>query len=118
MAGVQVMRTTGDPSSSSEILIHGVTTMSDSSPLIIIDGVPGTLDDVDPSEVQDIQVLKDAASASIYGSRAAAGVILVSTKRAKNNQLKMSYNYEYGIDMPTAMPKYARARDWMIFKMN
>ena len=93
MAGVQVMRTTGDPSSSSEILIHGVTTMSDSSPLIIIDGVPGTLDDVDPSEVQDIQVLKDAASASIYGSRAAAGVILVSTKRAKNNQLKMSYNY-------------------------
>ena len=116
MAGVQVMRTTGDPSSSSEILIHGVTTMSDSSPLIIIDGVPGTLDDVDPSEVQDIQVLKDAASASIYGSRAAAGVILVSTKRAKNNQLKMSYNYEYGIDMPTAMPKYARARDWMIFK--
>lgn len=116
MAGVQVMRTTGDPSSSSEILIHGVTTMSDSSPLIIIDGVPGTLDDVDPSEVQDIQVLKDAASASIYGSRAAAGVILVSTKRAKNNQLKMSYNYEYGIDMPTAMPKYARARDWMTFK--
>ena len=61
-------------------------------------------------------MLKDAASASIYGSRAAAGVILVSTKRAKNNQLKMSYNYEYGIDMPTAMPKYARARDWMIFK--
>ena len=50
MAGVQVMRTTGDPSSSSEILIHGVTTMSDSSPLIIIDGVPGTLDDVDPSK--------------------------------------------------------------------
>lgn len=116
MAGVQVMRTNGDPSSSSEIRIHGITTMSDSSPLVIIDGISGTLDDVDPSEVQDIQVLKDAASAAIYGSRAAAGVILVTTKRAKSNQFSMSYNYEYGIDMPTAMPKYASARDWMIAK--
>jgi len=116
MAGVQVMRSTGDPSASSEILIHGVTTISDSSPLVIIDGISGTLDDVDPSEVQDIQVLKDAASAAIYGSRAAAGVILISTKRAKNNQFSMSYNYEYGIDKPMTMPKYARARDWMVFK--
>ena len=116
MAGVQVMRSTGDPSASSEILIHGVTTISDSSPLVFIDGISGTLDDVDPSEVQDIQVLKDAASAAIYGSRAAAGVILISTKRAKNNQFSMSYNYEYGIDKPMTMPKYARARDWMVFK--
>lgn len=116
MAGVQVMRTSGDATASAEILIHGVTTMSDSKPLIIIDGIPGTLDDVDPSEVQDIQVLKDAASAAIYGSRAAAGVILVTTKRAKSNQFKMSYNYEYGIDFPTEMPEYANARNWMIFK--
>lgn len=116
IAGVQVMRTSGDPSSSSEIRIHGITTMSDNSPLVIIDGIPGTLDDVAPSEVEDIQVLKDAASASIYGSRAAAGVILISTKRAKNNRFNMSYNYEYGIDIPTEMPEYASARDWMILK--
>lgn len=116
IAGVQVTRGTGDPSASSEILIRGVTTMSDSTPLVIIDGIAGTLDDVDPSEVQDIQVLKDASSAAIYGSRAAAGVILITTKRARNNRFSMSYNYEYGIDMPTTMPKYAGARDWMIMK--
>ena len=116
LAGVQVTRSNGDAAASSEILIHGVTTMSDNNPLVIIDGIPGTLDDVDPTEVQDIQVLKDAASAAIYGSRAAAGVILVTTKRAKTNQFKMSYNYEYGIDIPTEMPKYAGVKDYMTMK--
>ena len=116
MAGVQVTRNSGDPSSSGSIRIRGVTTMGTSDPLVIIDGVPGSLDDVTPSEVQNIQVLKDAASSSIYGSRAAAGVILVTTKRARTNEFKMSYNFEYGINTPTAMPKYASPTDWMTFK--
>lgn len=116
IAGVQVTRNSGDPSASSSILIHGVTTMSDSSPLVIIDGIPGTLDDVDPSEVQSIQVLKDAASAAIYGARAAAGVILVNTKRARHDKFTLSYNYEYGIDKPTELPEYVGTEDYMKVK--
>lgn len=55
--------------------------------------------------MESITVLKDAASASIYGSRAAAGVILVTTKRATEKDLRISYNFEYGIEIPTAQPK-------------
>src|SRR5690606_19607511 len=86
MAGVQITRSSGDPSKGASIKVRGVTTMSTNDPLVIIDGVPGSLSDVASEDVKDIQVLKDAASAAIYGSRAAAGVILVTTKRAKVNE--------------------------------
>ncbi|MDR2968339.1 MAG: TonB-dependent receptor [Tannerellaceae bacterium] len=113
MAGVQVMRSSGDQSSSGSIRVRGVTTMGTSDPLVIIDGIPGSLDDVTPSEVQNIQVLKDAASSAIYGSRAAAGVILVTTRKAKSNEFRMTYNFEYGINIPTEIPKYAGIEDYM-----
>lgn len=63
--------------------------------------------------MKDIQVLKDAASAAIYGSRAAAGVILVTTNRAKDKEFHLSYNMEYGIDKATTVPKFANAVQWM-----
>lgn len=85
IAGLQVTRSSGEPGATGTIRIHGVTTMSENSPLVIVDGVPGSLDDVVAEDVQDIAILKDAASASIYGSRAAAGVILITTKRAQEN---------------------------------
>ena len=113
MAGVQITRSSGDPSAGATIRVRGVTTMSTNDPLVIVDGVPGTLTDIAPEDVQDIQVLKDAASAAIYGSRAAAGVILVTTKRAKNKEFHLSYNGEYGINTPTAKPKFANAVQWM-----
>ena len=69
--------------------------------------------DIALEDVKDIQVLKDAASAAIYGSRAAAGVILVTTNRAKDKEFHLSYNVEYGIDAPTATPKFANAVQWM-----
>jgi len=113
MAGVQITRSSGDPSAGATIRVHGVTTMSTNDPLVIVDGIPGTLTDIAPEDVKDIQVLKDAASAAIYGSRAAAGVILITTKRAQNNEFHLSYNGEYGIDAPTAKPKFANAVQWM-----
>lgn len=113
MAGVQITRSSGDPSAGATIRVRGVTTMSTNDPLVIVDGIPGTLTDIAPEDVKDIQVLKDAASAAIYGSRAAAGVILVTTKRAKNKEFHLSYNGEYGIDAPTAKPKFANAVQWM-----
>lgn len=113
MAGVQITRTSGDPSAGSSIRVRGVTTLSTNDPLVIVDGVLGSLMDIAPEDVKDIQVLKDAASAAIYGSRAAAGVILVTTNRAKDKEFHLSYNMEYGIDKATAVPKFANAVQWM-----
>lgn len=113
MAGVQITRTSGDPSAGSSIRVRGVTTLSTNDLLVIVDGVPGSLMDIAPEDVKDIQVLKDAASAAIYGSRAAAGVILVTTNRAKDKEFHLSYNMEYGIDKATTVPKFANAVQWM-----
>ncbi len=116
IAGVMVTRDNNAPGANSTIRIRGITTIGESNPLVIVDGVPaGSINDVNPNDVQDISVLKDAASASIYGSRAAAGVILLTTKRAKEGDLNLSYNAEYGIEKPTAWPKYANVVRFMEF---
>ncbi len=114
VAGVSVSRTSGAPGSGSTILIRGITTIGTNNPLIIVDGVPvASIDNVNPGDVENITVLKDAASASIYGSRGAAGVILVTTKRAKSGQSSLEYTYEYGVQRATAMPSYAGVQDYM-----
>lgn len=118
MSGVQVMQGNGDPGNSAEIRVRGVTTISDSSPLIIVDGMPvESLDNaVSPSDIANIQVLKDAASAAIYGSRAAAGVILITTKRPANNMFRIDYNYEFSFDVPTMRPRNSNVIDYMMAK--
>lgn len=113
VAGLTVNRENGDPSVASTINVRGVTTISDSSPLVIIDGVPGDLNSVSPEDVESISVLKDAASASIYGARAAAGVIIVTTRRAGDGNFSLSYNFEYGWKKPTGLPEYVGATRFM-----
>ena len=103
MPGVQVTRTGSMPGASATIRVRGVTTIGDSDPLIIIDGVPGTLS-MDVDDLESITVLNDAASASIYGARAAAGVVLVTTKRAKEGQLNIEYSGNFGVVKPTEFP--------------
>lgn len=112
-SGVEVTRTSGEPGAGASLRVRGVTTISDSSPLVIVDGVPGDINTVNPDDVESISVLKDAASAAIYGSRAAAGVVLITTKRAKAGQLNLTYNMEYGFDSPTRIAKYADAVNFM-----
>lgn len=86
MAGVTVTQNSGKPGADGGVIrIRGVGTIGDSNPLVLVDGIPMSLNDIDVNEIASISVLKDAASASIYGSRAANGVILVTTKRAKRN---------------------------------
>jgi TonB-linked SusC/RagA family outer membrane protein len=111
--GLSSTRTSGAPGSSSTILIRGITTIGTNSPLVIVDGVPGNIDNVNPNDVENITVLKDAASAAIYGSRGAAGVILVTTKRGLNGQSNFEYNYEYGAQKATALPQYVGVVDYM-----
>lgn len=107
MPGVLVTRSNNAPGSTATIRIRGITSIGDSNPLIIVDGVPmDNINDINPNDIQDISVLKDAASASIYGSRAAAGVILVTTKRAKTGEIGLQYNAEYGFETPTSLPEY------------
>ncbi|MDX9881022.1 MAG: TonB-dependent receptor [Prolixibacteraceae bacterium] len=113
VSGVMVTRDANAPGSSATIRIRGITTIGDNNPLVLIDGIPGNLDAVNPNDVENISVLKDAASASIYGSRAAAGVILVTTKRAKTDQLNFEYNIENGIDQATTYVETANAVGYM-----
>jgi TonB-linked SusC/RagA family outer membrane protein len=113
MPGVTVTRSGNRPGDDPSIRIRGVTTIGDSSPLVIIDGVPGSISNINPNDIENISVLKDAASASIYGSKAAAGVILITTKRAETNQFDLNYNFEYGIDKPTTRPYYLDAAGFM-----
>ena len=112
-SGVLVTRDNSAPGATASIKIRGVTTIGESSPLVIVDGVPGDINQVNPDDVESMSVLKDAASASIYGSRAAAGVIVITTKRAKENDLSLNYNFEYGWEMPTRLPEYVGAQRFM-----
>lgn len=89
------------------LLIRGASTIGDSSPLLVVDGVAdraGSLGRIDANDIESISILKDA-SAAIYGSRAANGVILVTTKRGSNERIKISYNGNVGLSRPTILPK-------------
>lgn len=112
-SGVLVTRDNSAPGATASIKIRGVTTIGETSPLVIIDGVPGDINQVNPEDVENMSILKDAASASIYGSRAAAGVIVITTKRAKENDLSLNYNFEYGWEMPTKLPQYVGAQRFL-----
>ncbi|WP_223582527.1 SusC/RagA family TonB-linked outer membrane protein [Sphingobacterium sp. GVS05A] len=96
-SGLNIAQTSGSPGAEGfDLLIRGKGTMNDASPLVVIDGVPGALNDVNPNDVESISVLKDASSAAIYGSRAANGVILVTTKRGKGEDFTVTYNGYFG----------------------
>jgi TonB-linked SusC/RagA family outer membrane protein len=104
-SGVMVNRSSGDPGTTASIRIRGVTSIGNSNPLIIVDGVPmDNIDQINPNDIESISVMKDAASSSIYGSRAAAGVILVNTKRSKDGELSFNYDFNFGIETPTVRP--------------
>jgi TonB-linked SusC/RagA family outer membrane protein len=114
MPGVTVTQNSGQPGSDAAgIKIRGIGTLGNSDPLVLIDGVPGNMNGVDPRDIADISVLKDAASASIYGSRAANGVILVTTKRGEGGAIKVNYNGYVGWQSPTELPEYLGGYEYM-----
>ncbi|MCR5077174.1 MAG: TonB-dependent receptor [Prevotella sp.] len=97
-AGVNVTSSSGQPGAAARIRVRGTGTINNSDPLYIVDGMPieGGLDYVNPSDIESIEVLKDAASGAIYGARAANGVILVTTKKGKKGRANVNYNFSYG----------------------
>lgn len=114
MSGVNVTQTSGAPGTSAGIQIRGVGSInSGQSPLILVDGVEGDMNAIDMNAIESISVLKDAASASIYGSKASNGVILVTTKRGTESRATVSYNGWVGFRTPTEMPHPANAIEFM-----
>ena len=93
-----VIQTDGNPVESVDIQIRGITSINASPPLLVIDGLPTTLNmrNINPNDIESIQILKDAASASIYGSRAASGVILITTKQGSKGATQISYDATVG----------------------
>ena len=99
VSGVQISQVSGAPYQSTKIRVRGVASINASSdPLYVIDGYPSNEDlTLSPEDIESIEVLKDAASAAIYGSRAAGGVVLITTKRGKEGKVKVNYNFQFSI---------------------
>lgn len=117
VAGVQVNSTYGAPGTDPSIRIRGVGTVNgSSSPLYVLDGVPfgGNISDLNPADIESISVLKDAASAALYGNRASNGVILITSKKGKMGKLNVSLDIKQGT-YSRGVPEYDRAdaRQWM-----
>lgn len=129
-AGVQVMTGSGVAGSAALIRIRGVASLSaGGDPLYVIDGIPITQDyflngnsggfnnnplaSINPNDIEDVQILKDAAATSIYGSRGANGVILITTKRAKKNGLNFDFTTRIGIALPTVLPDMLDNKEWL-----
>ncbi len=116
MAGVTVSSFTGQPGRNNPVIrIRGIGTFGNNAPLVIIDGVPNEVDALGSISVDDIEsmsVLKDAASASIYGVRAANGVILVTTKRGVAGKPKIQYRATYSVQTPLIKPRYMDGVEW------
>ncbi|AVR45594.1 SusC/RagA family TonB-linked outer membrane protein [Christiangramia fulva] len=113
MSGVITTNRAGEPGyDDSSILVRGLSTLGNNDVLVVVDGVPGQvggLSRLSPEDIESVTVLKDA-SAAIYGSRAANGVILITTKKGKNNSKpEISYKFDIGLSSPTRLPEMANA---------
>lgn len=100
-SGVTVV-SSGAPGSASNIKIRGITSVGSTDPLVIVDGTPGSLHDLNVNDIQSIQVLKDAGSAAIYGVRGSNGVVIVTTKKGKNGVPSITYDAYYGTQRPNS----------------
>jgi TonB-linked SusC/RagA family outer membrane protein len=114
MSGVTVIQRAGKPGeTNSTIRIRGVGSFGAvPEPLILVDGIPGSLNEINPNDIESISVLKDASSAAIYGARSANGVILVTTKNGKEGGIKVAYSGYYGISTPTEFPDLANSWEY------
>ena len=112
--GVQITQSSSQPGKGYKVYIRGIGTTGNSTPLYVIDGVAGgNLDGINPNDIESIDVLKDAASAAIYGARAANGVILVTTKQGKAGKIELSYNGAIGWSNAYKRPQLLNAQQYM-----
>jgi TonB-linked SusC/RagA family outer membrane protein len=103
VAGVEVTKSSGEPGTSAQITIRGVSSLNQPNPLYIIDGVRGSGDNINPQDIASIDVLKDASAASIYGAAAAGGVIIITTKKGQGSQPVLNFSSRYGVSTPNIL---------------
>ncbi|MCD8042178.1 MAG: TonB-dependent receptor [Tannerellaceae bacterium] len=115
--GLSVLQTSGRPGTGASIKIRGTGTFSSAGngPLVLIDGLTGDIDDVSPEDIQSISFLKDAASASIYGNRAANGVILIETKKGATGKTIVSYSNSFGWQKATELPDFLSSWEYATY---
>ena len=111
--GVNIVAASGQPGEGYKVNIRGAGTNGSTTPLYIIDGVEGDINSVSPADIESVDVLKDAASAAIYGARAANGVILVTTKQGKAGKMQVSYDGYVGWQNVYKMPEMLTAKQYM-----
>ncbi len=118
--GVMIQTSSAGASPDEVIMIRGRNSiLADNSPLIVVDGIPysGSISDLNPNDIQSIEILKDASSAAIYGSRGSNGVILISTKEGAEGQIKISYDGYYSLQKYAFLPDYMDGAEFYDFKM-
>lgn len=114
IAGLRVTNTTGQPGATPQIVLRGGTNFDGTgSPLILIDGIPGSFYALNSDDIESIEVLKDAAATAIYGARSANGVILVTTKSGKPGKSSINYKYKYSMNEERNDQKYIGAADFI-----
>lgn len=119
VSGVSVTAESGAPGAGSEILIRGVASVNgQNTPLYVVDGVPQEGDPrISPNEIETIDILKDAASCAIYGTRGAAGVILITTKKGKEGKISASFDASYGIKKITSTDYLMNTQEQTYFNL-
>jgi TonB-linked SusC/RagA family outer membrane protein len=115
VSGVQIVKSSGQPGADSKVHIRGIGTINDASPLYIVDGMPvdGGINYLNPVDIESVEILKDAASAAIYGTRGANGVILVTTKSGISGKTTLNYDFSYGWQNPWKKKALLDAKEYM-----
>ena len=115
VAGLIAVQRSGEPGyDNAEFWIRGVSTFAGgTSPLVLVDGVPRSMSDIEPDEIETFSVLKDAAATAIYGAEGANGVVLVTTKRGRVEKAKISFKTEHTISSPTRLPEFVGSADYL-----
>ena len=118
--GLNISTSAGNPGSAGSLNIRGITSINEADPLVLIDGTEGDLSRVNPSDVANISVIKDAAAAAIYGARAAYGVILVTTKSGddKGGKAKVRYSGRFGWEEPTVSTDFETRGYWSVYTVD
>lgn len=115
VSGVQITQSSGQPGSDSKVRIRGIGTVNNSEPLYIVDGmeVGGGISYLNPVDIESVEILKDAASAAIYGARAANGVVLITTKKGDKGKATINYDVSYGWQNPWKHREILNSREYM-----
>ena len=111
-SGVTITQNSGQPGKDNgTIRIRGLGTINNANPLVIVDGIESSMNNINPNDIESVSVLKDGPSAAIYGSKAANGVILITTKKGGSGKPQLNYTGYAGIQDPTRLPEYMNSYD-------